>query len=321
MKYRDCEIYIACDGRPLDEYDVQVEGNVIECYVASESGKVFEIKCSNLSSHALVVNTAVDGRRFSRPISLRLGSMHKSHFCEDGEGGLRSLMFSNIAITDDDSAPKKLPWANNLGLIEVTVVRTRIEHTLPWSPVTANIENFGPIHETVKKGGLHCVSVGPRTVDPNPARSLVHVTYIDQLSAPHIIFKFKYRPRAILQAQGIIQLDAIEPQRRSASEDPHAARGVSQPLRPDRPQKRPRRDSSSSVIDLTDETVVIKPPKVKIEDGDNAEDAAALRAQIRALQRKLNQKRMHKTQVTVKKESSPIQAGQMDEDIIDLTED
>lgn len=85
--------------------------------------------------------------------------------------------------------------------------------------------------------------------------------------------------------------------------------------------------------------MTIKPPRVKVEDDDNAEDAAALKvchnhlcltllsphcvyqAQIRALRRKLNQKRMRNAQAAVKKESSPIQAGQVDEDIIDLTED
>ena len=32
--------WIESDGKPLEEYAVEVEGNVISCYVCSEEGKV-----------------------------------------------------------------------------------------------------------------------------------------------------------------------------------------------------------------------------------------------------------------------------------------
>ena len=40
MRYRGCEIHIQCDGNALAEYNVEITDNIVECYVASESGKV-----------------------------------------------------------------------------------------------------------------------------------------------------------------------------------------------------------------------------------------------------------------------------------------
>lgn len=59
MKYLDCETHVTCDGQALDEYDVQVEGNVIECYVASESGKVCGICIDQLGYACIQLSTGI----------------------------------------------------------------------------------------------------------------------------------------------------------------------------------------------------------------------------------------------------------------------
>lgn len=40
MRQRDFEVIIECDGQPLDEYAVSIDGNSIESFVVSEPGKV-----------------------------------------------------------------------------------------------------------------------------------------------------------------------------------------------------------------------------------------------------------------------------------------
>lgn len=40
MRHRDFEVVIECDGQPLEEYTISVDGSAIECFVASEPGKV-----------------------------------------------------------------------------------------------------------------------------------------------------------------------------------------------------------------------------------------------------------------------------------------
>ncbi|KAH9833223.1 uncharacterized protein C8Q71DRAFT_860493 [Rhodofomes roseus] len=242
MRHRDCEVRITYDGQALEEHNVQIENNAIECYIASESGKVFEIICKNETSTAISAGIAVDGRGFPRRMLVREG-VSKPLICEDGVDGMRPLMFTDITLTDDEDAVRGLPRGSELGLIEVRIVRGRCEGLMPWAPPSViSVQNFGPIHETVKKGGMHCVQFGARIssgVTPQDTR-LVNVVALDRWDIPYITFKFRYRTCAILQAQGIIQrpipsgsaqnnnneddLDALEAQMRVLQERIERAR-------------------------------------------------------------------------------------------------
>lgn len=197
MKHRGCEIRIMCDGEVLEEYNGQVEGNTIKCYVASDDGKVcryehesrgepvcihehfhevFKIMCSNHSSKELSAKTAIDGREFPRRKHLYQQDK-KVHAWRDHMDGIKPLVFSEISITgmstdsacfgdsllkiflDDENAAREPSWATDLGLVRITLVRSKSLREETWSPPTvAPMQNFGPIHETAKKGGLHCVS-------------------------------------------------------------------------------------------------------------------------------------------------------------------
>ncbi|KAH9933757.1 uncharacterized protein B0H18DRAFT_981894 [Fomitopsis serialis] len=349
MRHRDCEILITCDGKALDEYNVEAEDNVIECYVASESGQTFEIKCSNHSSAFLVMRTAVDGRPFPRPKSTNAGDTNVTLRCEHGVDKSERLMFERLCITDDDAAAKVLSHGDHLGLIEVCVARAIRKEDRPWKASSITARNIGPIHETAKKGGMHCVSFGD--TQPYPIRkTIVDVTYIDKWTAPYITFKFRYRPHAILQAQGIVE--AIQPPRSGPSGSssrardtpspapPQAASSVSRRERQDDasqsepPRKRLRRDGTSSssesgsrMEDLlrADDTEDAKPLRTKGEDDDGAESLNALEAQMEALRQKIDRARAQNGQGSqfrvVKREPSPILVGHFNGGIIDLTED
>ena len=40
MRHKDCEVFLKCDGRVLEEYATDIDGDHISCYVASEAEKV-----------------------------------------------------------------------------------------------------------------------------------------------------------------------------------------------------------------------------------------------------------------------------------------
>ncbi|KAH9833229.1 uncharacterized protein C8Q71DRAFT_774721 [Rhodofomes roseus] len=340
MRHRDCEIRITCDGEALDEHNVQLVDNTVECYVASEAGKIFEIICSNHSSSRTSSHAMVDGREFPRRWTLAPQSKDVTFLCEDGIDGFKPLMFSMISVTDDESAARELPWANDLGLVQIKVVRAEVVGAVPWSPPSiAQAQNFGHIHETVKKGGLHCVSFGPKTLMPDAKKQLTRINCIDDWSTPYVTFKFRYRPLDILQAQGIVEPPQPvlndEPGNPSASRDTspvtRTRRREDEPAQPGsvRPQKRQRQaDGSSSVLadSLADELEDERSSMVKDEDDESADDLDTLEAQMQAIRRRIDSARTKKIRGSgqrriVKREPSPIQVGGFNGGVIDLTDD
>lgn len=74
-----------------------------------------------------------------------------------------------------------------------------------------------------------------------------------------------------------------------------------------------------------DEAEDIKPRALKGEDEVDAEDLDALKAQMRAIRRKINKAQTRKSRrgqsSGVKREPSPIEVGDFGGGVIDLTED
>ncbi|TFY64528.1 hypothetical protein EVJ58_g2561 [Rhodofomes roseus] len=357
MRHRDCEVHITCDGRTLDEYNVEVEGNVVECYVASEAGKTFKIKCSNHSLEHVSVLTAVDGQQFPRPEAMSGGRLNRTLRCEDGRvDGTRTLLFAEIPITDDENAPREIPDGKRPGTIEVKITRSRLKRKTSWAPsrkTKAQPENIETLHETTKKSGMHCVSFGKTILCCKPTNTK-YVTRIDRWSAPYVTFKFHYRPHAILKARGIIEiielngLDGTAPGDGvfAVQEDPLTPTTlpgvVDVSLRPkrrdgsqaqaDMPRKRLRRDSNPQAAEpptedrlSTTDAEDAKPLVVKGEVDDGVEDVDALEAQIRALRQRVdraNTMKAHGGQSrVVKREVSPIRLGGFNGGVIDLTDD
>ncbi|KAH9933756.1 uncharacterized protein B0H18DRAFT_981887 [Fomitopsis serialis] len=345
MRHRDLEVLIKCDGKELEEHNIQVEGNVSECYTASESDKAFNIRFTNHTATSFAVRVTVDGRPFPRGTWMDADKKDVLLDCGDGHW-VRPVKFARLCVTDGDDAARELSNANSLGLIEIHVVRAIYEKRMPWTTSGLDPQNFGSIHETVKKGGMHCVSFGEKQ-RIEYSGDVIQCLYTDQWSAPYVHFKFRYRPHAILQAQGIVE-PVAQPQAgpsggnssvapNSPSPEPGAANAA--PRRNAQadsypPRKRPRRveessssSSSSSAEDplTVDGTEDVKPRARKGEDEDDAEDLDALKAQMRAIRRKINKAQIRKSQrgqsSAVKREPSPIEVGDFDGGVIDLTED
>ncbi|KAH9833222.1 uncharacterized protein C8Q71DRAFT_194681 [Rhodofomes roseus] len=356
MKLRGFEVYIKCDGRRLDEYATGKEDGVISCYVSSEAGKEFEIRGANLSSTGMSAGISVDGRAFPTRICFepcfKPGASGMIPYYAGN--GRRQLVFSEVRITDDENVASSLGELSQLGLIQVRISRALISRKQPRKPLTDTgtvSTSLGPFHEKSKKGGLHCVELG--ATEALPERAGYTSQYIDDLSSPYVTFNFRYRPRAILQAQGIIELDEAEPPRSDTSMDLPNTQSASTPgvdvesrvtltrkRREERnpsdgPQKRPRTDKAvSSAIPLLDASMAeghlhaeeVKPLVLKDEDDDDeAAEFNILRTQMRSLQEQLDRMEKRRTQArrlnTVKREPSPVRVGAFNGGVIDLTDD
>lgn len=64
-----------------------------------------------------------------------------------------------IGFPDKEEAAGDLGFGGQLGEIQIRVVRSEPKEQIEWVPSTIQeTRNFGTIHETAKKAGMHCVS-------------------------------------------------------------------------------------------------------------------------------------------------------------------
>ena len=78
MRHKDCEVFLKCDGRVLDEYDTEMNGDCMSCYVASEAGKVSGFPILQEQSVVMTVRHAhAFGLDVLNPIQQPLAYLHK----------------------------------------------------------------------------------------------------------------------------------------------------------------------------------------------------------------------------------------------------
>ncbi|KAH9913907.1 hypothetical protein B0H21DRAFT_772555 [Amylocystis lapponica] len=111
--------------------------------------------------------------------------------------------FAPLVVTDDDGLVDPR-YANiaDLGTIEVRIYRVikRSDRTAFKFHV---VSPPGPIHERSKKAGAHCVALGEE-VRCSTQTTTHKATYIDKRNEPYVRFMFHYRPRELLEADGIV---------------------------------------------------------------------------------------------------------------------
>ncbi|KAF9792069.1 hypothetical protein BJ322DRAFT_1026940 [Thelephora terrestris] len=201
--------WVESDGKPLEEYAVEIKGNVISCYICSEEGKEFALNFDDDGSHlrqfpapfetyGRVVKIKMDGPDVDCLWGEFMGEL-KSRGMRVGDI-LRPYVFAPIDTTDDDDvATRDDPNIEHIGTIQVELMRAARIGPGVIGYQRGPGPSAGPIHERSKKAGSHRVAFGEAVYKPqNPVR----VHYIDQ--NPLLIFRFLYRKRDILKAQGIL---------------------------------------------------------------------------------------------------------------------
>ncbi|EIW84401.1 hypothetical protein CONPUDRAFT_135860 [Coniophora puteana RWD-64-598 SS2] len=257
MRVKEYSASVFVDGKALDELDVSVDEarHTATCYIPSQAGKKFMVEWRCLSksrTHWSSGRVGVDGVWCKGKVirSARSGqedSARRSYFTVD-KTTTRDFMFSNINLTDDETY-LHVPDLDKLGGITLDIVRGVPETHYSSPEHRRSVKDSRTMHERAKKALVHCVGFGrekkrpipsARTHKVRPTRSTLH-------------FIFKYRPLAVLQAQGIASLPV--------------------------PQRAPIKRSET----IDDDVIIID---------DGPENPAAFNANIHALEkRKLNRLR------------------------------
>ncbi|KAF8650047.1 hypothetical protein AX16_005437 [Volvariella volvacea WC 439] len=128
----------------------------------------------------------------------------KMGFAEVGPNDMRSSMFSEVQLTDDDTYLDR-PIAQEIGEIrlvihEAELVNVRVEEA-GRGQVARRDAPDGVLHERSKKGLGHCTKLGAS--QPIPRRTV----YMSRSVRVIARFIFRYRPVEILRANGIVSLE------------------------------------------------------------------------------------------------------------------
>ncbi|KAE9402051.1 hypothetical protein BT96DRAFT_570405 [Gymnopus androsaceus JB14] len=207
--------WISVDGVGLDTHCAvsSRNGNSTNAagYISSEAGKSFSVFWHNaIRDVALEAIITIDGVECSRhvmlpaqgfpdkPDTLRVSYTRTSDYTR------RDLVFSEIQVTDDDDHLSTVDYTKfgviilDLWRLHINrVVRQPLQHEYSSTTLESQV-----LHERSKKGGTHHVKFGEEYNVPLPTVDMVDGHKMD--TRPYVSFTFRYRPRDILLAQGII---------------------------------------------------------------------------------------------------------------------
>ncbi|KIP06364.1 hypothetical protein PHLGIDRAFT_30526 [Phlebiopsis gigantea 11061_1 CR5-6] len=311
MKYDGVSFSIKVGEDTIEEYEVTVnkETKELACWIPSEVGAEFCIVGNNdLKEYGVLCWVKLDGRN----TCIEWMDASESNCMIEGalvaENAVLPFVFSPILLTDDETARHRaIPDLHALGTIQVMIRRGKVVSKKPWTkPSNVDLSNLGPLHERTKKAGAHCVSLGKqRQVEK---ASMLSCKSVDTEDEPYCTFLFRYRPRDVLQAQGIIAAPQI-PAHPNAQAGPSPKGATTSRKRPQNSQEpgQPEVKEESDDSDQDGES----PGAMQARLDTMTADMEALRAQMFKAKSKRERKR-------VKRERSPIRL-ETSGAVIDLT--
>ncbi|KAL8281303.1 hypothetical protein RQP46_006337 [Phenoliferia psychrophenolica] len=210
--------WVEVEDQPLEVYSVQVkpELNKVIAYIEAKDDKPFIVHARWDGPHEGVqptdmsVEVGLDGRcMLGRTVKKKAlvapGGVHTVTFRGRPTGGgmRKPFLFGQPVLTEDaDEACSDEQVIKNLGTVQLKVFRCNRQTHLPRQhPVWNDVEN--PIlNEKSKKAALsHTAHLGAAMEDPKDrSKGTTPVKYIDQRSAPHRTFEFRYLSRALPKA-------------------------------------------------------------------------------------------------------------------------
>ncbi|PCH35392.1 hypothetical protein WOLCODRAFT_139882 [Wolfiporia cocos MD-104 SS10] len=339
MKLLGLEAWIECDGKRLDEYNIEVEGNQIACWVVSEVEKVNNCLLYLMYIIQDALNGAVellhcDYQRFRNRLpnplqNGRVGRKKKVMTCSEDlkisrfsgvhlgcADEMRPLRFSTLNTTEPQDTTNYYPDSDDVGSIEIQlwcIKNVKLSGKL-WSPIRCHeLFNLRSVPEASKVMSSHCVRLG------DPIKTRVHKGYpktydvVDnpKRDPPHMSFRFKYRSRDILQALGIIPRPPVlqQAQSSSASNSSLGKRRYESSPGDDTTESRKRAPQPSPDAPALAHSIIhsqgqaseeLKPiVHIKDESGDESDDMDALEAQFELI---------HKTMKSMKKQIDRLNA-------------
>ncbi|KAF5360489.1 hypothetical protein D9756_004523 [Leucocoprinus leucothites] len=214
-------ITINVDGRPLSEYQLQVDEATKEvtCWIPSYTGKEFSIIIHNTTQNVqMKASVKMDGQNTN---IRRVGPRRREvvERCRPSPTTYRTFVFSpGQPVDDDELSPEALNVAG-VGVIQVSVYEGLLVQipnlTTAGDYRKIKIPDKRMIPERGKKGIEECVSLGPTQSRPIERQRMRLDSF--QSRGRRAKITFRYRPLAFLQAQGIASLDPVRQEDLNAS--------------------------------------------------------------------------------------------------------
>ncbi|KAF9533953.1 hypothetical protein CPB83DRAFT_844824 [Crepidotus variabilis] len=210
-RLEDFQAWVSVDDRPLQEYGVtqSEDGSQVTCWIVSEEGKAFTILWRDaVRSQASMGRTFVDGVKCGVPKGINQkgykkdSSKENDTACQKGAPSSaasdRLFVFAKVELTDDDMYLAS-DGSEGLGEIklEISYIQKKGVTQLAINPSLGE----GKIHETRKQLAPHRTRLGTEVQGERKP-----VLTVKSKGKPKK-FIFKYRPKEILKAIGIISND------------------------------------------------------------------------------------------------------------------
>ncbi|EJD00491.1 uncharacterized protein FOMMEDRAFT_148251 [Fomitiporia mediterranea MF3/22] len=247
------EVWIESDQKRYEEYQTEVENDVVTCYIVSEAGKIFQIQWKNhecpleISTRATVETDGVHMRT-------------KTWCHEDGEncGSIRGVnqdtktywpyKFAHVILTDNGGVAA----SKDMGTIVISLFRVIVTSTSrseKCKPRTVPIDLDMPLNKKSNKMGCHRIGLGDTVHDPNRRLRTIRTKPYGIDVSPYVTFRFIYRPKEILQALEVIPVARTEKSKRAR--EPLSVAGRSNTTPAQNQRKRRRMSNAKAERDVT----------------------------------------------------------------------
>ncbi|KIO23825.1 hypothetical protein M407DRAFT_26754 [Tulasnella calospora MUT 4182] len=227
LYFRSYKVSIRVNGQDVPVYQPENDEDTKTAtgWIASEQHQRFAIFCQQDETFNYTTSARVylDGSKESSHRGL-IGEGRLYSNCIEGvwdsPTSLRPFVFESVKTTDDDaylnhSLDRKAP-----GTIRVEMHRVRVlSRPEAWQPSHAP-KPAPTVHERSKKAGGHVTRLGKQEAPARLPKWLSSKPYSPSDTEPWVSFEFRYRPAAILQAEGIMpKLQARRSETQSLGED------------------------------------------------------------------------------------------------------
>ncbi|KZP09216.1 hypothetical protein FIBSPDRAFT_242086 [Athelia psychrophila] len=209
------EAWIDSGGKEIACYGVEKseDGKEVTCWIPSEEGKGFSVKWTRDScrsttpwSGQVQVDDIVCKGVCTYPGNSK--DIFSRHGFPTSSSTIKPFLFGAVNLTDDDRFLDMLP-SKNLGDIKLEIWKSEIEAPGTGRPRVPPKEQ--QVHERSKKAAIHRVQLGAEIVC---FQKSVQTKIISTCATATFIFK--YRPIAVLRANGIVLPVAIWSERLTA---------------------------------------------------------------------------------------------------------
>ncbi|KZV80656.1 hypothetical protein EXIGLDRAFT_408881 [Exidia glandulosa HHB12029] len=250
---------IVCNDAALPVYSVDSGPKSASCWIASDAGKSFEVHMEMLepdSGDAVACWVFVDGSKVGGRI---LGTDETGRSRATGKvvgarvdaSTVKKLYFAQLTLSDDDA---QLTHArgqlDEMGVIAVKVYRVQtLGHAERPEILPSNLPDRRGgavvVHEKDKKLGGHHAVLGEE-VESHSNKHRVQI--LDDDKQPYVTLEFRYRPMAILQAQGYVPPASPKEQDRNTRGAKRRAKRVNGQVEDrDRPPKKQKTEPAQTL--------------------------------------------------------------------------